>query len=127
MECDHQRVEPYEVPIDGRYHPSIEALVARLGASRLEELVACGQMASHAVRPIAALIVRGGQRLVPLPEGWWKDPGAAMFPVREPDEWCALLPLQTEGGRGSLWLELALYLDVSDVRVEVESVRLDPP
>ncbi|WP_297601360.1 hypothetical protein [Mycobacterium sp.] len=36
--------------------PSVEALVRQLGAGRLEELVRSGELASHAVKPIAALI-----------------------------------------------------------------------
>jgi DNA/RNA-binding domain of Phe-tRNA-synthetase-like protein len=60
---------PYEVPIGGQYRPSIEALVRRLAAGQLEELVGSGQMASHAVKPIAALIMHSGQNLVPLPAG----------------------------------------------------------
>jgi hypothetical protein len=42
----------------------------------VEELVRSGQLASHAVRPIVALIQRYGRRLAPLPPDWWEDPPA---------------------------------------------------
>jgi hypothetical protein len=120
-------VKPYEVPIDVPYRPLVEALVRQLAAGRLEELVRSGQMASHATEPTAALILSTGRKLVPLPHGWWEDTDAIMFPVHEPDEWCALLPLRTEdGGRGPLWLEIELYLDVSGIRAEIEHVFLRP-
>jgi hypothetical protein len=93
LECDDRLVEPCEVRIDEPYRASIQALVRDLAAGRLEELAQSGRMAPHAVKPIAALIMRSGQNLAPLPVGWWTDPGAVMFPVHEPDEWCALLPL----------------------------------
>ena len=105
------------MPIDGQYRPSIEAFVRQLADGQLEELVRSSQMASHAVKPIAALIMRSGQNLVPLPARWWKEPGAVMFPIHEPDEWCAVLPLRTEdGGRSPLWLEAEPYVDVTDLR-----------
>jgi hypothetical protein len=51
-----------------------------------------------------------------------------MFPMREPDEWCALLPLWTrEAGRGSLWLEVDLYVENGDVRAVIERVFLPGP
>jgi hypothetical protein len=96
-------VEPYQVPIGERYRAAIEALVRQLAAGRLEELVRSGQVASHAVTQIAAVIARSGTTLAPLPSAWWEDETAVMFPVHEPDEWCALLPLQTQdGGRGAV-------------------------
>ncbi|MEH1130081.1 DUF7668 domain-containing protein [Micromonospora sp. CPCC 206061] len=118
---------PYEVPIGERYRAAIEALVRQLADGKFEELVRSGQVASHAVKPIAALIRRGGQNLVPLPSAWWEDDRAVMFPVHEPDEWCAVLPLQTQdGGHGAIWLEAELYLEGSEVRAEVEQVFLPP-
>jgi hypothetical protein len=71
--------------------------------------------------------VRSGQNLVPLPPDWWNDDRAVMFPVQEPDEWCAVLPLPTQdGGRVALWLEVELYLEGNDVRAEVERVFTPP-
>lgn len=120
-------MQPYEVPIDVCYRPAIEALVDQLAAGRLEGLVRSGQMAAQAIEPTEALIRLVGRQLAPLPHGWWEDPDTVMFPVRERNEWCALLPLRTAGGRrSSLWLEVELYLDGTGVRAEVEQVFVPP-
>ena len=99
--------------------------IPRLASGDLEGLVRAGQLASHAVAPIQAVIEQSGTRLIPLPSGWWQDEGAVMFPVGDPDDWCALLPLWTrEIGRGPLWLEVDLSSSAGDLLAVVERVFL---
>jgi len=86
------------VPIDEQFRSAIETLVVQLASGAFDELVRKGQMALHAVEPTAMLIRRGGRSLVPLRIGWWDDNRAVMFPVHEPDEWCAVVPLPTQDG-----------------------------
>ena len=114
---------PYEVPVEERFRPLIESVAARLASGDLEGLVRAGQLASHAVAPIQTVVEQSGTRLIPLPGAWWHDERAVMFPVGDPDNGCALLPLWTrEIGRGPLWLEVDLSSSAGELLAVMERV-----
>jgi hypothetical protein len=119
---------PYEVPIDERFRGPIEMIVTKLAAGDLEGLVGDGQLAAHALGQVATLIAKTGVVLGALPVEWWQDSEAFMFPVREPEEWCALVPLWTRDGRRTpLGLEVDLYAAVGGPRAIIERVFVAPP
>jgi len=53
--------------------------------------VRTGQMAAHAVEPVATLIKGTGRNLAALPTSWWQDECAIVFRVHDPGEWCAIM------------------------------------
>jgi hypothetical protein len=77
---------------------------------------------------VATLIAKTGLVLGTLPAEWWQDSGAVMFPVREPKEWCALVPLWTRDGRRTpLGIEVDLYAEVGGPRAIIERVFVVAP
>ncbi|MGK5679930.1 hypothetical protein [Actinoplanes sp. URMC 104] len=115
-------MEPYDVPVVPQFRPAIEAVAARLAAGDLDALVHAGLLAPHAVAPTAALLERNPQPLAPLPQDWWQNDGAFMFPLEERGEWCALLPLWTADGPCDVWVEVDLHTEADTVRVVIERV-----